>query len=1000
VDLSKKIAAKFMEFLPAKRFCRILAALFLLLALAAPFVGQTIAGTISKPGMKPYAVAVYEKGSKVFIADNGTGNLYMYDEQTLTEEGSLYIGKETYEMVVHEGSGKLYAASWSDKNITVVDASTCAFITEIDLGYGDLALDEELGKVYSLLGTRVLQIDIKTDSVVEIPNATSSSPLGMIGIAVNPVTHEVFISNFYQLYLDIINGVTLQHTTQSGGNYPHGPGLGVNWLENKVYTSYGYGVGSAFLIMDRDSGAQKQIYPDNDSLSFIFNPNSNRIYGDSEVNAISTIIEGDTDEFFNLPMLQAAAALGIRYSTNHIYFANDNFIIILDDKTQLVELIKIDDTTTGGLVISQIAVNQTTGRVYVINDGVNLPFVTVLQDTETMSRLPIYVCRYGDMYVVDPVAKEVVDEWYMTYPAGGKESFAIRPGGGRVYVPAPFHNVLGIYAGTGPFNDISTVETGGTTPASPAITPDGKYIYVPNSGSNDVGVIDVENESLLTTIAVGAKPWCAVVVPDGKKVYVTNQDDNSVSVIDTETKSVVKTISFGEKPPGKLWGGPWGLAANPSSTKVYVVNSLLNSVSVIDTASDTVIKTIEVGEEPHWAAVTPDGKKVYVTSEGVLGYGLISIIDTGTDTVKFTIYMNDHPMAVCARPDGSSVYVFVVCKDRINSYLIDVSTDDYSWTELAQFDLGSTDGMAVPDQTSKFAGRVTSGSKSISGASVAALQGAEVKGTATTNEAGDYSIFNLKPGTYDIEVSATGYESQGIEGQIVEIGRTKVVHFALPPPPNVKVASPNGGESWEVGSQHAITWTSEGSVGNVKILYSTNNGGTWTEIISSTANDGSYNWTVPDAPSTNCLAKVAETDDTPSDVSDAVFTIKKSSSGGNGGGDGSNDNGTAGKKCFIATAAYSSPSHPHLKILRDFRDKFLLTTPEGWIMVHFYYKFSPSAAAIIAKHKALRAAVRVALLPLVALSYSWLHFAPLTAAINIALIFLVFVLVLRLYRRK
>lgn len=996
--MSGKIVPKFVEFQPIKRFCNTLAALFFFLGLAAPFVGQTIVGTISKPGMKPFAVAVYEKGGKVFIADNSTGNLYMYDEETLTEKGSLYIGKETHEMVVHEGSGKLYAASWSDKNITVVDASTCAFITKINLGYGDLALDEELGKVYSLLGTRVLQIDVKTDSVVEILNATGPSVLGMIGIAVNPVTHEVFVSNFYQLYLDIINGVTLQHTTISGGNYPHGPGLGVNWLENKVYTSYGYGVGSAFLIMDRDAGTKKQIYPDNDALSFLFNPNSNRMYTSSEVNAISTIIEGDTDEFFNLPMLQGAADLAIRYSTNHIYFANDNFIIVVDDKTQLVELIKIDDITLGGILISQIAVNQTTGRVYVINDGINLPFVTVLQDTETMSRQPIYVCRYGDMYVVDPISKEVVDEWIMTSPASGNVSFAIRPGGGRIYLPAPFHNVLGIYAGTGPFNVISTVETGGTTPASPALTPDGKYIYVPNSDSNNVGVIDVENESLLTTIPVGSKPWCAVVIPDGKKVYVTTQDDNSVSVIDTETNSVIKTISFGEKPPGKLWGGPWGVAANPSSTKVYVVNSLLNSVAVIDTASDTVIKSIQVNENPHWAAVTPDGKKVYVTSEGVFGDGSISIIDTGTDTVKFTIYMSDHPNAVCARPDGSSVYVFVICKDRINAYLITVSTDDYSWTDLARFDLGSTDGIAVPDQTSKFAGRVTSGSKSISGASVAALQGAEVKGTATTNEAGDYSIFNLKPGTYDIEVSATGHESQGIERQTVEIGRTKVLHFALLPPPSIKVTSPNGGETWEVGSQHAITWTSEGSVGNVKIQYSTNNGGAWTEIVSSTANDGSYDLTVPDAPSSNCLVKVAETDDNPSDVSDAVFTIKKSSSGGGGGGD--NDNGTSGKKCFIATAAYSSPLHPHLKILRDFRDRFLLTTPEGWVMVHFYYKFSPSAAAIIAKHKALRVAVRIVLLPLVALSYSLLHFTPLMTATILALIFLGLVFIVRLYRRK
>jgi uncharacterized protein YqhQ len=69
-------------------------------------------------------------------------------------------------------------------------------------------------------------------------------------------------------------------------------------------------------------------------------------------------------------------------------------------------------------------------------------------------------------------------------------------------------------------------------------------------------------------------------------------------------------------------------------------------------------------------------------------------------------------------------------------------------------------------------------------------------------------------------------------------------------------------------------------------------------------------------------------------------------------------------------------------------------------MVHFYYKFSPSAAAIIAKHKALRVAVRVVLLPLVALSYSLLHFTPLMTATILGLIFLGLVFIVRLYRRK
>ena len=87
--------------------------------------------------------------------------------------------------------------------------------------------------------------------------------------------------------------------------------------------------------------------------------------------------------------------------------------------------------------------------------------------------------------------------------------------------------------------------------------------------------------------------------------------------------------------------------------------------------------------------------------------------------------------------------------------------------------------------------------------------------------------------------------------------------FSIVPVPAITVTSPNGGESWEVGSAHNITWTSVGTVGNVMIEYSTNNGSTWTTIVASTANDGTHPWTVPDTPSTTCRVRVSETDGSP-----------------------------------------------------------------------------------------------------------------------------------------
>jgi len=104
--------------------------------------------------------------------------------------------------------------------------------------------------------------------------------------------------------------------------------------------------------------------------------------------------------------------------------------------------------------------------------------------------------------------------------------------------------------------------------------------------------------------------------------------------------------------------------------------------------------------------------------------------------------------------------------------------------------------------------------------------------------------------------------------------------------------------------------------------------------------------------------------------------------------------------CFIATAAYDSPLHPHVGILRDFRDAFLMPSKFGRALVNLYYKYSPSAAELIAKNIALRVAVRINLLPFVALSYSMVQFGPVITAAILLFIFVLPIFLLRFYRRK
>jgi len=101
--------------------------------------------------------------------------------------------------------------------------------------------------------------------------------------------------------------------------------------------------------------------------------------------------------------------------------------------------------------------------------------------------------------------------------------------------------------------------------------------------------------------------------------------------------------------------------------------------------------------------------------------------------------------------------------------------------------------------------------------------------------------------------------------------------FVILPVPGqgtIQVNTPNGGEDWLVGSQHNVTWSSS-NVTNVKIEYSTNNGSTWLNVVSSApAASGSYSWTIPNTPSTECLVRIRDVGNAAIfDVSDNTFSI-------------------------------------------------------------------------------------------------------------------------------
>ncbi len=76
-----------------------------------------------------------------------------------------------------------------------------------------------------------------------------------------------------------------------------------------------------------------------------------------------------------------------------------------------------------------------------------------------------------------------------------------------------------------------------------------------------------------------------------------------------------------------------------------------------------------------------------------------------------------------------------------------------------------------------------------------------------------------------------------------------------------------------------------------------------------------------------------------------------------------------GGGCFIATAAFGSSQAPAVRVLRQFRNIFLLRSVPGKRLVAWYYRWSPKAAAYLEIHPLWKQPVRLVLYPLVVIAW-------------------------------
>jgi DNA-binding beta-propeller fold protein YncE len=175
-------------------------------------------------------------------------------------------------------------------------------------------------------------------------------------------------------------------------------------------------------------------------------------------------------------------------------------------------------------------------------------------------------------------------------------------------------------------------------PAAVAITPDGKRALVVKSGTNRVGLLDIDGQKVSNTqidgknydMATGLNPLNVEITPDGKLAIVNNIGGGQDGQVDT-----VGVIDMAANPPRVIdqvvvGDGPEGLAMSPAGG--YAASLILNGtggtpktafyrheksyVALLKVEGKSVRKVgqTDVGGLAEGIAFSPDGRYLYVAN--------------------------------------------------------------------------------------------------------------------------------------------------------------------------------------------------------------------------------------------------------------------------------------------------------------------------------------------------------------------------------------------------
>ena len=196
-------------------------------------------------------------------------------------------------------------------------------------------------------------------------------------------------------------------------------------------------------------------------------------------------------------------------------------------------------------------------------------------------------------------------------------------------------------------------------------------VYVTNEGSDNVTVINRQSGDVVATIMVGRNPR-GIATSQGRehpRVYVANSGSNSISVIDPTINKVEVEIPirFGREPEGITV-----TRISPEKEIIFVTNYGSHNVSLIDALSQQESDKVDVGIGPVAIAVDPPVDTLF-------GTRFLSFDDINTLRSYREKFFNVYVV------NKNSKDVSVVRMDAVSNRPGDVFNIKVEWSPIALF---------------------------------------------------------------------------------------------------------------------------------------------------------------------------------------------------------------------------------------------------------------------------------------------------------------------------